>query len=432
MTAPKPLLETRAIRLRPPLLASSEWVIESLERVAKAGFNEVILDVFFDGFTCFPTRLNWPGRPIRQHPAHFGADLLAEACARAEDLNLALYAGFDTLLAGRRLDIDKSRLARWRRGWHIRTRRGRRYPLQGIDASNIYLCPVNVDGRRLVGDLLYDVAEAYPVHGLFLDHLQWPTVTAHRDEICFCKACREGVLDDLDIDLRQIRRGHGDVATLRDRWDDWKDDRLAQLIQEWRARVNKACQTVQVMLHVREGSARGGLQQLAERNYADSLCVSSDQASSEDGPQGPLVIASYSPAARGGKGLPEDREGSLAIGFVYMAGECPDDEELDALAAIMPGEARPVEVGPLVNAVAILESQRDYLTECGLLEKLVSVSQALESDKTMSPDDVEALEELLGKEISKLAGSRQELAGRLSLAARLLGASRNVLPPSPV
>lgn len=411
------LLETRAVRLRPPPLSGANWVADTFEETARAGFNVVILDALFNGFTCWPRELKkW--RPIREHPALLGFDFLAEACRRAAEYEMGIYAGIDLLVSGRRRYFPKSRLARARRQWHIRTRGGRRFPKTGPDAGTYFLCPNNTEARMVLIGALNEMAEAYPIHGIFLDHFSWPEADdSPNDEACFCPACIALAREEVHIDLAALRAGKASEQDVQ-AWRKWQAERIVQLLYTLRARIQKGRWTVRMILNAPAEFLAETLVSWSRENVADILCIPWERQD---------VLGSPEIANNAALALLEANLQQLTLseatsghaGTVYSAGSGLRDDEIEVIRGAWKGVATPVEIEPLENAVALI---REACNVAGseICSGLEQVANGLVADNEGEFEPIAAAHDAILRWKARV--SHPEAARLLDLADRLLRA----------
>lgn len=216
---------TRAIRVRVPPTVDRTWPARVMESAAEAGFNAVVIDAFFGGLSLVrrsPKLVTILGRIAQPN------DLLGALCAEARDNRLFAYAGMSLLYLGVAGRYPRSPLADNRRLLARNERQRPLVPAGSDDDHPHFLCPANPDAADLLATLAAEMAAAYPISGLFLDHIALPS-----GSVCHCRMCTaatqsgsQRATETADPELP--------ATPLREHWDD-----TARLLCAIRTRVER-------------------------------------------------------------------------------------------------------------------------------------------------------------------------------------------------
>jgi hypothetical protein len=245
-------VETRALGVRLPAgtvrprgKAFAEAIRDAIRRIAECGFNALVFNCFSEGICLFPSETNAVSRLMKQHPQFRRADTLSLIFEEAGAAGLILYAELDAMLIGRTDSPGGRFFLRRHPAWLMRNHELAPAPIGetrssiGDDPRNVYLCPSNRDARRFLGDLLNDLAEQYPLSGIVLRFRHLPEETDSPDTaFCFCKACRQSIRDEINIDLDILEIDETSPAYKK--WQEWSEKQFYEFLGYLRMRFNKA------------------------------------------------------------------------------------------------------------------------------------------------------------------------------------------------
>ncbi len=246
--APSLLPETRGLvlHLRPKMPA--EQLESAVERGAQAGFNLLVVRVFSRGLTAYPSEAMASYRLPRQDRRFRGWDPLARCVDVAQSRGMLVYVVVEALCAADRIRRrPKPILSRYPR-WGMRNKSGALVPVGNMDKL-VFLCPFNPAVRRFIGDLVCELVGGYPVSGVVLDFVPFPTLGDDPNTaFCFCPSCKNQVASELTIDLETL-----DLATQSQdvtNWTSWKQQRFSNTMEYWRMRIRKVRRYIPLVIQV--------------------------------------------------------------------------------------------------------------------------------------------------------------------------------------
>ncbi len=109
-----------------------------------------------------------------------------------------------------------------------------RLMVSGAGKSTNWLCPVNPRNRRLLAQVVREIAANYPVDGIQLDYMRYPG-----ESYCFCPACKAAFQQSLGQPLTDMA-ARVKSGPLRQTFLEWRRAQLTSLVHELRAQVREA------------------------------------------------------------------------------------------------------------------------------------------------------------------------------------------------
>ncbi|MCX7049733.1 MAG: family 10 glycosylhydrolase [Candidatus Sumerlaeota bacterium] len=235
-----PVSETRAVRYEIARDATAAVLEEDLTKIAQCGFNTVIVSAFRHGHAFFPSESlkKWGFAPI--HPAFRKRDPLSVIFRVADRLGLNVLGHAELLNVGSDTDKSGGHIVRRKPEWMIlrRALRG-----EGLDEHRLFLDPGNEKARRLIGDVLYELVEKYPVSGIYLNDLRYPRSLARPENNKYAR--------DLDAFLQQSKTKEKRDALIQPAGDappselfqellTWRAERLSDFLRYLHCRLERA------------------------------------------------------------------------------------------------------------------------------------------------------------------------------------------------
>lgn len=163
-----------------PCDAMDGVLAEVLDRIVSRGYNEVYLEVFYNGQVLLPAAQNptpWPS--VLRVPGYENKDLLAEAVALGRERGLKVYAWMFTLNFGytysQRTDKQQA-LARNGAGDTSLTFRAPEADDSQINADEAFVDPYSVQAQQDYSTLLQTVLQRQP-DGVLFDYIRYPKGT---------------------------------------------------------------------------------------------------------------------------------------------------------------------------------------------------------------------------------------------------------------
>ncbi|MCE5231491.1 family 10 glycosylhydrolase [bacterium] len=162
-----------------------------IQRAAQAGFNLLLFPIYNNGWTLFPSEAARSYGMKRISPLFSKWNPLATACRIAAASGLSVWAYGRPFNFHPRFSIADHKLLHSHPDWRLRTHPDyqsgyhRRYELW-------HPCPLNPDYRRYIGDVLTEVAHAYPITGAVLYYSSYGLHGGPLGDFpyCFCESCK--------------------------------------------------------------------------------------------------------------------------------------------------------------------------------------------------------------------------------------------------
>jgi hypothetical protein len=130
----------------------------------------------------------------------------------------------------------------------MRNKSGALVPVGNMDKL-VFLCPFNPAVRRFIGDLVCELVEGYPVSGVVLDFVSFPTLGDDPNTaFCFCPSCKSQVASELTIDLETLDFATQSQAVTK--WTRWKQQRFSNTMAYWRMRIRKVRRAIPLIIQL--------------------------------------------------------------------------------------------------------------------------------------------------------------------------------------
>jgi len=379
--------ETRAVRYRIRETATPGRLAEDVSKLAEHGFNTVIVSVFAQGHAFFPCPSLGKEKMAAIHPAFRRRDPLGEILEIAGEHGLRVLGHVEALHVGLEDAPSRGPILRRRPRWAVR-RRPRRKEWEQPDGRRSFLNPANPEARRLLGDILYDLIERYPIEGVYLNDLRYPRGLSSPDQ------SRRAL--DLDDFLRSLDGGQRRPSVSFDanspefrQWQVWRNDRLNELLRYLHCRLERANAHVWIVSQAvgpYDGEAfrddlQGDWGTWLSQQYLDGVAPAYRDQSPEifrksleadlahvpdDRVLYPLLEASD---VRGDAGRLEVCRRLPLAGFIFRSFDDFEERDWPLAARAFQRAARPAEYAPYYGAQAAIRECRRLLDRHGDLSE---------------------------------------------------------------
>jgi uncharacterized lipoprotein YddW (UPF0748 family) len=293
--------EVRALWVTRTTLASPDAITAMVRSAAAAGFNTLLVQVRGRGDAYFAggpePRGQWPGQPEAWDPLQFvlrqahqaglrvhawiNANLVANAVDLPQARSHLVYRHPEWLMVPRALAAEMQVLSPGTTLYREKLSRWVRAQAAGIEG--LYLSPIPRDAARYTVDVISDVAARYPVDGVHLDYVRYPSADFDYSRAAlseFDAHLREG---RTEAERREIeRRTGGDLlaaaAAYPAEWRAFRRDRLTELVAGLRAEIRRRRPGVLLTAAVVPDAAEAVSQRLQdwpawlERGLLDAAC----------------------------------------------------------------------------------------------------------------------------------------------------------------
>lgn len=244
------IAQTKAVWVRPFIGAETEtrknpakgreFIWRELKKIKAAGLNTIYLEVFWDGYTIYPSKIA-PQRPlsINYGTAENGKgwDVLRVYTEEAEKLGLKIHAWihvfhqWNTNLGG----TEKSPIFSKHPDWAMLDRSSSPLVVAEAEGANrdiykVFMSPSNKQVRKYLREIVAELAAKYPqLGGIQWDYIRYPLQTA------------DAPFDYNPKTLAQFQKQTGlDARKLSDKttpkewktWQDWKTRQVTEVVHE--------------------------------------------------------------------------------------------------------------------------------------------------------------------------------------------------------
>ena len=162
-------VESRAVWIRPKEKSLDE-VIKNLDMLENMNINTIYLDVFWGGYTIYPTSSNY----TVQNPIYDGFDVLDAYVKEAHKRGMEVYAWTENFLIGTSNLSDGGPIKAKEPSWLMVSRKGYNYLLDSNGIKYYFLNPVIPDAREFLIELYKELVSKYDVDGIQFDYMRYP------------------------------------------------------------------------------------------------------------------------------------------------------------------------------------------------------------------------------------------------------------------
>jgi uncharacterized lipoprotein YddW (UPF0748 family) len=250
--------QTRAVWVRPFIGAETEtrkdagkgreFIRQELIKIKRADLNTVYLEVFWDGYTIYPSRIS-PQRPLKINygTAKKGGknwDVLRAYLDEAAKLNIKIHAWihvfhqWNTNLGG----LENSPIFSKHKDWAILDSSVSPFVKAEAEGANrdiykVFLSPSNKQARKYLRDVVQEIVTNYPdLGGIQWDYIRYPLQTESA-AFDYNPQTLTQFKKETGIDARQIS-AKNDPKEWR-AWQDWKTRQVTEVVRELGAIVRQ-------------------------------------------------------------------------------------------------------------------------------------------------------------------------------------------------
>lgn len=222
--SPAVLPETRGYYLAHTGGFTPYGIRREIEWAARAGFNLILFPAYVNGFTFFPCESTRAAGFHAINPYFKDRDPLREALDIAREFGMSGWGFVRPYNFHPRYALIPHQLLRKYRRWRMAVHPQQRH--SRLRRREEYVaCPLNIDYRRYLGDMLAELVMGYPIDGLVLNYTGYGLRegTLAESPYCFCAQCcrlyaeqTQGDLVRNALDparLPEVRRWQRDAST---------------------------------------------------------------------------------------------------------------------------------------------------------------------------------------------------------------------------
>ncbi|MGC8842066.1 MAG: glycoside hydrolase family 10 protein [Candidatus Sumerlaeaceae bacterium] len=213
------------------LLATTEAIARKLDAIARANFNAVLPDAYFQGYVIYPNSNYLP-----QLPAARGGDplrsFIEKAHKRGLEVHVWLEYGFYAYhTPDATKDPSKGPWLDAHPELQSVSAKGDLYVHNPAWGDFYSMCPSNPRCHELIANIAAEILERYPVEGINLDRIRYAG-----ESFCYCDYCKKHFKEDTGIELVEFKKGsQGEKKFL-----EWKRQQLVKALETIRKRVKSA------------------------------------------------------------------------------------------------------------------------------------------------------------------------------------------------
>ncbi len=169
--------EFKGVWLR-PTETTEEAIIQAIQKLKKAGIDNIILETYFHGRTIFPSKTMEKYGFIAQNEKFNGLDPLKIWIKEAHKNNIKIHIWFETFYVGNQTPNSNPRnILAVKPEWGNKTRQfyesGNATPSQS-EHNGYFLDPANPEVQKFLQELITEIITTYKPDGINLDYIRYP------------------------------------------------------------------------------------------------------------------------------------------------------------------------------------------------------------------------------------------------------------------
>ena len=184
--------ELRGVWIR-PTEKTREEIVQTVDRIARAGINNIFLETYYHGLTIFPSATMVKYGFTEQNPNFAKLDVLQAYIDECHKRNVKVNIWFESFYAGNgNPALRKTAILAVCPTWSNTTKKSynSKSPVSSAAEHNGYfLDPANPEVHTFLGELLCEIITTYKPDGINLDYVRYPhshaPKTASGDALCW-------------------------------------------------------------------------------------------------------------------------------------------------------------------------------------------------------------------------------------------------------
>ncbi len=169
--------EFKGVWLR-PTETTEEAIVQAIQKLKKAGIDNIILETYFHGRTIFPSKTMEKYGFIAQNEKFNGIDPLKIWIREAHKNNIKIHIWFETFYVGNQAPNSNPRnILAVKPGWGNKTRQfyesGNATPSPS-EHNGYFLDPANPEVQQFLYALITEIITTYKPDGINLDYIRYP------------------------------------------------------------------------------------------------------------------------------------------------------------------------------------------------------------------------------------------------------------------
>ena len=241
--------EMKGIWIR-PTYHSIDDIIAVLDRLAKAGIDNVFIETFYHGQTIYPSKIMEKYGFVKQNPDYIDFDPLKVWITEAHKRGIKVHIWFETFYVGNKHPNSNPKyiLAQkpeWA-NYQKKNAGSSTIPYSVSEHNGYFLDPANSEVQNFLCDLLEEIILRYRPDGINLDYVRYPQALApnfpnyDKSNWGYTKFARSEFIRIYGVDPMYIRPSEP-------AWFEWKNyrcDKITKFVQ----RVNDLCKPNNITL----------------------------------------------------------------------------------------------------------------------------------------------------------------------------------------
>ena len=222
----KPTLsrEFRGVWLRPP--SDPDEIPAIMDQIRDAGFNAVMLETLYHGFTIFP------GSNVPLRPEYQGRDVLAECIREAHERNLEIHCWTEVFYlqvdTEKYPDLPHSPILDEHPEWLLLTRDGEKSDVS--ENAHIFADPANPQVQAFLLVYYENLLRNYDIDGINLDYIRY---SAGSKDTGYTDFARKAFKNQEGVDPINIEK-EADAAMWM-KWVEWRENRVTDFVSRVRS-----------------------------------------------------------------------------------------------------------------------------------------------------------------------------------------------------
>lgn len=219
--------ELKGVWVRPTERNEAE-IISTLNRIQKAGIDNIFLETYFHGKTIFPSKVMQGYGFTPQYEMFEGIDPLKIYIEEAHKRNIKVHTWFETFYVGNdNPDNNSTSILSVNPSWGNKTKRdiNSEGPSKSTSEHNGYfLDPANPYVQEFITKLVDEIATQYKPDGINIDYIRYPNSVGSNDNSNwgYTEFARNDFYMIYGVDPAGIKRGDAE-------WQDWNSYRSDQI-----------------------------------------------------------------------------------------------------------------------------------------------------------------------------------------------------------
>lgn len=161
-----------------PTETSERDIANSVERIKKAGIDNIFIETYFHGRTIFPSKTMEKYGFVKQNEKFAGFDPLRAWIKYAHRNDIKVHIWFETFYVGiQRPEVNPGNILAVKPEWANKTKRNYNIaaPTPSISEHNgFFIDPANPEVQDFLLELITEIIKEYKVDGINLDYIRYP------------------------------------------------------------------------------------------------------------------------------------------------------------------------------------------------------------------------------------------------------------------